>query len=272
MIRLSWNGRQGAGPSHISQSTPGRDGLRLEVAVSRGAPAVAEDFLDLAQGTAADQPGPVAVVAQHALAAAGEDAAVACDGIDHGPAFLDGQALGLLAVDVLAVLAGLDGDQGVPVVGRADQDGVDVGAGQHVAEIVVVLAVLVLVVIVDDPLGVLAMAAHDIADGDHLDLGKAQEAVHVAGSLAAAADRRHDDPLAGRSPAVAPQRGRRDHVGNGDRRPGRLEKPSPVCLRRLHRRRSSLTGRRLLASCPRGSGRHKKVPPVSSKAIGHADA
>ena len=89
----------------------------------------------------AQQPGPVAVVAQHPLAAAGEDPAVTPHRLDHRPALADRQALGLLAIHVLAVLAGLDGDDRVPVVRRADQHGVDVRTGQQLAEIVVRLAV-----------------------------------------------------------------------------------------------------------------------------------
>ena len=43
---------------------------------------------------------------------------------DHVEAFVDLVAHRLLDVDVLAGLAGMDGHQGVPVVGRADDDGV----------------------------------------------------------------------------------------------------------------------------------------------------
>ena len=82
------------------------------------------------------------VVLPHPLAAAGEDAAVAAGGLDHDPPFADGERFRLLAVDVLAVAHRLASDQGVPVVGRGAEHGVDVRASAEVAEIAVVGAAL----------------------------------------------------------------------------------------------------------------------------------
>ena len=60
------------------------------------------------------------------MAAGLEDAAVLLDrGVD-GPALGDRVGQRLFAVDVLAGIGGGDADQAVPVVGRADADGVDV--------------------------------------------------------------------------------------------------------------------------------------------------
>src|SRR5262249_19246708 len=101
--------RRGAEP-HLPVE-PVRDRLLRQVALAGGAAAGDEDRLDLSAGAAPDQPRPVAVVAEHALAAAGEDPAVTADRLDHGPAFADGQALGLLTINVLAGPTGGDGDQ-----------------------------------------------------------------------------------------------------------------------------------------------------------------
>ena len=54
-----------------------------------------------------------------------DDAVVLARGLDHPPPFDDVVAGRLLDVDVLAGLAGQDGQQRVPVVGRGDRDGVD---------------------------------------------------------------------------------------------------------------------------------------------------
>src|SRR5262249_23760822 len=171
-----------------------------QVAIARRAPAIHKHFFHLAERTAPYLPRPIAVVAEHPLAAAGEDSAIAADRFDHRPAFADGQRLGLLAVDVLALAAGFDADEGVPVVRRADWHRVDVGPGQGFPEIGVSFAVLVAVLLVDVLLGPFAVLGHDVADGDHLDFRKAHEAAHIAGALAAGPDSGHDDALAGRRP------------------------------------------------------------------------
>src|SRR5207244_1295923 len=60
------------------------------------------------------------------LAARLYDPFVAPGRLHHGPALGDGEAERLLAVDVLARLAGVDGDQGVPVIRRGDDHRIDV--------------------------------------------------------------------------------------------------------------------------------------------------
>src|SRR5262249_39616259 len=57
------------------------------------------------------------------------------------------------------------------------------------------LAVGVLVLVVDDLLGPLAVFRDHIANGNHLHFRKAQEATHVAGALTTAADGGHRDSL-----------------------------------------------------------------------------
>ena len=67
----------------------------------------------------------------------------------HRLALGDGERHRLLAEDVLAGLHRGDGDDGVPVVGRADADGVDRRVVHHVAPVEHLAARLVAVVVVD---------------------------------------------------------------------------------------------------------------------------
>src|SRR5207244_4133987 len=56
------------------------------------------------------------------LAAGLKDAFVFLDSVAHGPAFGDGQCQGFLTINVLAGLTGRDDGDGVPVIGRANDD------------------------------------------------------------------------------------------------------------------------------------------------------
>ena len=107
------------------------------------------DRLDRAEFAAPALVDHSTVVFQHPLAAAGDDAAITPGRRDHHRAFAEGLGLGLLAIDVLAVAAGLDHHDRVPMVGRGTMDGVDIGAGQQIAEVVVGLAIAVVVLVVD---------------------------------------------------------------------------------------------------------------------------
>ena len=120
-----------------------------------------------------------------------DDAVVAPRGLDHLPALVDRAAQRLLAVHVLAGLAGHDRDRGVPVVGRGDQHRVDVLAVQDAAEVLVDVAL-------PDPLlrGGRVLLVHVAHRGDACSgvVVDAQQA-HAA---SAAADQRRHHPLAGR--------------------------------------------------------------------------
>ncbi len=72
-----------------------------------------------------------------ALRADLHDALVLARGLDHLAAFPHVVAGGLLDVDVLAGLAGPDGGQRVPVVGRGDGDGVDFLVVEELAHVAV---------------------------------------------------------------------------------------------------------------------------------------
>ena len=100
------------------------------------------DGVHLADPAVAHQLAGQAIARVGALLAAGlEDAVVLAGRLDHRLAFLDGEREGLLAVDVAAGLHRGDRGQGVPVVDRADRDGVQVFLGEQLAEVFVFVAV-----------------------------------------------------------------------------------------------------------------------------------
>ena len=82
-----------------------------------------------------------------------------------GPS-LDAADHRLLAIDRLAGLHGVDRHLGVPVVGNADQDGVDVFAAEDLAIVDVGLDL-----VAEDFLGVGAPAFIQVGGGDQLDAG-----------------------------------------------------------------------------------------------------
>lgn len=76
------------------------------------------DGLDSAEPAVADQFAGQAEASVGALLAADlEDGVLPSSDLDQSLSLGDGQGQGLLAVDVLAAVRGLDGDQGVPVEG-----------------------------------------------------------------------------------------------------------------------------------------------------------
>ena len=108
------------------------------VEVEGAAGEAAEDGVEFAEAAVADHFAGFAEAGVGALLAAGlEDAVVFGDGGDHGAAFGDREGAGFFAVDIPAGADGLDGGDGVPVVGKGDEDGVDIGASEDVAEVFV---------------------------------------------------------------------------------------------------------------------------------------
>ena len=86
------------------------------------------------------------------------------------------------------------------MVGRGHQHGVDIGTGQHLAEVLRDLAAGAGAALL--ALGVerihrlasrLGAPEVDVADGDHLHTGVVEEHLHVPAALAADADAAHDD-------------------------------------------------------------------------------
>ena len=66
----------------------------------------------------------------HALAAHLHDAVRGVLRFDHRRAIVDMLHHGLFAIDIFAGLHGVDGDLAVPVIGRADDDGIDIFASE----------------------------------------------------------------------------------------------------------------------------------------------
>ena len=95
-----------------------------------------------------------------------------------------------------ALAAGIAANR-VPVVRRGDANGVDIRAGEQVAEILVGLAVLVVVFLVHAVGGRLEVVRINVGDGQHAAIVVAQEVAQIAAALPADADRSHGDLLRG---------------------------------------------------------------------------
>ena len=177
--------------------------------------------LQLADAAVADELGRVAELRRRTLLAADlEDAAAALDGVAERAALGDRERGGLLQVDVLAGLDGRDRRQRVPVVGRADHDGVHVLAREQVAVVavgphaLVRLARLLRVVAVDQRLRVLDTAAVEVAHGqDPRLLVLPDSGQVVAARDAAGADRADGDAVARRRGAEHGRRHDRREAG-----------------------------------------------------------
>ena len=126
--------------------------------------------------------------------------------IDHRAAFGDHQRQRLLAIDVLAALAGGDRRQCVPVVGRGDRHRVDVLAVQQLA-IVAVDVALPAVAIGHLLLGLGRMVLVDVANG------------HGPGHAQMALPLSTDADVAGEDLFVGPEDVSGHKVGHGHGRP-----------------------------------------------------
>jgi hypothetical protein len=100
-------------------------------------------------------------------------------------------------VDVLAGVHRVDGDLLVPMIGRGDDHGVDVGPREHLAIVARGEDVLS-----PELLGARQAAVVDVGDGDDLDTGRGEGDAGVPHALAAGADQRDLDlVIRGRSRA-----------------------------------------------------------------------
>src|SRR5262249_34893503 len=121
-------------------------------------------------------------------------------------------------------LARGDGEEGVPVVGGRDVDRVDVLPVEEVPEVAIALAARAV-----HGASALAVRRVDVANGRVDGEPGAPQRVHVAGALAAAAYRAHDDLLVRAQDALGEHGGGRE----GCSRCARLDKePPPGGLRR----------------------------------------
>jgi hypothetical protein len=120
----------------------------------------------------------------------------------------------LLAIDVLAGAGGEDAGDGVPVVRRGDDDGIDVFALEEIAEVGVRLTALELalallggVVVGGHLLGGVAALGDHVADGHDLDVWGAEEAAQVAAAHGADADEPEGEAVVRGGAAAGPERG-----------------------------------------------------------------
>ncbi len=158
-----------------------------------------------------------------ALGAGLEDAAEMAHRVGQVLAIGDGQPAGFLAVHILARLGREHRGRRVPAVAGGDQDGVDIGPGQQLAEIAIENAIVVLVVAVDQLLSRLAAAGLNVGDGHNLHVALGEHALEVISASGADADHPQRDPLArGRDTATTlgtrgDDGGKRESDGRGDR-------------------------------------------------------
>lgn len=176
-------------------------GVAIVVAVITGE--ADADLFEFAEAAIADEFGGHAEVNVTALLGAGlpDDIGLA-NGVTHEAALGDGEGEGFFAVDVFACPGGCDCLKRMPMIGGGDLDGVDVRAGEEVAEVFVGGAGAALVigvdhaahglatkgaVLADNALVVAGGFGFDIAHGNDLDAFVIEEVFDdVVGATAAA--------------------------------------------------------------------------------------
>ena len=121
----------------------------------------------------------------------------------------------LLDVDVLAGLAGHDGRQRVPVIGRADDDRVDVLAVEHAAEVARRQLGRLLEVLVDALARVFVICSSSTSQSATHCAPSAQRVAQIAAAHAAAADQADADAPVGAGDAVL-RRGGEARAGAAD--------------------------------------------------------
>ena len=163
-------------------------------------------MLDFADASVANEfAGAIELLPRALLRADLQDLLGGRDLIAHVTAFGDRQGRGLLQVDVFLRAHCVDGEDGVLMVGRADDDGVDVFVGEEFAIVVVAgdavvgLAGLFGVVAVDEGLAQFNAVRVEIADRDDVGLIVLPDARQVVAARDAAdADGAYVDAIARR--------------------------------------------------------------------------
>src|ERR1019366_1071951 len=122
---------------------------------------------------------------------------------DHGP-FFGFQGKGLLDVDILAGIEGVDGDGAMPVVGNADEGDIDFLDLEQLAVVVKGAGVGGGRV----ALGTVEVIAPDIAEGDDIDIAGFDKIAHVVAAAIAGADQAELQAFIGAKDAAV--RSRRD--------------------------------------------------------------
>ncbi len=164
------------------------------------------DVVNPADAAVADQFAGLLELVARALHAAGlKDHTVAGDGVDHRPAL--GQIVGerLLAVDVLSGIGRRYALRGMPVVGRGDDNRVDIVAGEEFAEVMIGCAILVAIEAVHHLPALGKVLLVDIANREGMRVFLLYGAAQYPACLAAACDAPDGDPVARRRRAVQTQ-------------------------------------------------------------------
>ncbi len=172
----------------------GGDGLPGELGFPGAGEVHADDLGDLADVAVANEhAGTVEIGHGSLLATDLEDAALFAHGADHGSALGHGECHGLFHVDIFAGEGGVDGMEGVPMVGAGDNHGVDVLALEYTP----VILVNVLVINVEFSGEVAGAGEVDIADCTDSDIVEAVEGSEVGGAAVADPDAGDDDFFTG---------------------------------------------------------------------------
>ena len=193
--------------------------MGFEIARSGGSADIRPGVGHFADRAAANHLVKPFIVAPHALATARIDAPGLSDHLTQFLALVDRERLRFFGVHVLAVLHGFDRDGHVPVVRRPDEYRIDVGPRQHFAEITVHGAVVAAILVIDHPLGHLAVLADDIANGNDLYLREIHERAEIGPTLPTHADAGQANSLARCRRAIEAQ-GRTGNDGGSTRQCG----------------------------------------------------
>ena len=121
-----------------------------------------------------------------------DDALVALGRLEHRAPFVNGLGERLLDIHILPGLAGEDGRQGVPMVGRGDEHHIHILAIEHAVEVLHRIGFPAALLLANlDPFGDPRFV--HVADHDAVHLGVEEETFKVALSHAAAADQAEAD-------------------------------------------------------------------------------
>ena len=147
------------------------------------------DTVDFADASVANQLArTVELHARPLLAARLPDDAVLPDGIAHCPALGYRAGERLLGVNIQARAGSHDRRDRMPVIRKGKNGNIEIAACYQLAKVEIRRAIGVLVFIVDDPLGAVAVSLVDITDGNDLNLILCEKVAKVAGALCSGAD------------------------------------------------------------------------------------
>jgi len=206
----------GRGPEPHFIIKPVRDGLGLLVfgifigSVNAMAGRQSDlDGFEFADAAVADEFGHPMIDGNRTVFSGGlEDAAVTFDRVAENATFPNSES-GFFTANILAGFDGGKRHRHVPMIRRSDHDGVDIIAGNDIAEIIVGGAVFIVVFLVGDFAGSITIVGIHITNREYLRIGLGEEAAQIdRGTVTADADTADGDPIAGGDGAGFPKSGR----------------------------------------------------------------